>query len=36
MPTDTAIIVTAIVVAFAIYAGVLAWADYYTRHQAKS
>jgi hypothetical protein len=32
MPTETAIIVAAIVLAFAVYAGVLAWADFYT-HQ---
>jgi hypothetical protein len=31
MPTETAIIVAAIVAVFAIYAGVLMWADFYTR-----
>ncbi len=30
MPADVAIFVAAIVVAFAVYAGVLAWADYYS------
>ena len=36
MPTDTAIIITAIVVAFAIYAGVLAWADFYSGQRSKT
>ncbi len=36
MPTETAIIVTAIVAVFAIYAAALAWADYYTHHQPKT
>lgn len=33
MPTETAIIVAAIVTAFAIYAVALAWADFYTSHR---
>jgi hypothetical protein len=36
MPTETAIIVAAIVAAFAIYAATLAWADYYSHYQPKS
>lgn len=32
MPTETAIIVAAIVIASAIYATALAWADFYTSH----
>lgn len=31
MPTDVAITVAAIVLGFTIFAGSLAWADYYTR-----
>lgn len=31
MPTDVAIVVVAIVVAFGVFAAALAWADYYTR-----
>lgn len=31
MPTDVAIVITAIVVAFAVFAAALAWGDYYTR-----
>jgi hypothetical protein len=36
MPTETAIIVAAIVLAFAVYAGVLAWADFYTHQHPKA
>jgi hypothetical protein len=32
MPTETAIIVAAIVLAFAIYAAALAWADFYSHN----
>jgi hypothetical protein len=32
MPTETAIVVAAIVAAFAIYAATLIWADLYTRN----
>jgi multisubunit Na+/H+ antiporter MnhC subunit len=31
MPTDTAIVVAALVIAFAVFAVALAWADLYTR-----
>lgn len=31
MPTDVAIAVTAIVVAFGVFAAALAWADHYSR-----
>jgi hypothetical protein len=31
MPTETAIIVTGIVLVFSLFAVALAWADYYTR-----
>lgn len=31
MPTDVAIIVTGVALAFLIFAATLAWADYYTR-----
>jgi len=31
MPTDVAIVVAAIVVAFGVFAVALAWADYHTR-----
>lgn len=31
MPADIAIIVAAIVLAFLVFAGALAWGDYYTR-----
>lgn len=31
MPTDVAIIVTGVVLAFLIFAATLAWADHYTR-----
>jgi hypothetical protein len=31
MPTDVAIIVTGVAVAFLAFAGTLAWADYYAR-----
>ena len=31
MPTETAIIVAAIVFFFAAFAGILAWGDFYTR-----
>jgi hypothetical protein len=31
MPTDVAIVVAGIVVIFAVFAGALAWASYYTR-----
>ena len=30
MPTDTAIVIAGIVVAFAVFAIALAWADFYT------
>jgi hypothetical protein len=34
MPTETAIVIAAIVAAFLLYAAVLMWGDYYTRrHQ---
>lgn len=36
MPTETAIIVGGIVAAFAVYALVLAWADFYTHHGPKT
>jgi multisubunit Na+/H+ antiporter MnhC subunit len=32
MPTETAIIITGIVLMFALFAVALAWADYYTRN----
>jgi hypothetical protein len=32
MPTETAIVVAVIVLVFAAFATVLAWADYYTRN----
>ena len=32
MPTETAIIIACIVLAFAVFAVSLAWADYYTRN----
>lgn len=32
MPTETAIIITGIVLMFAVFAVTLAWADYYTRN----
>ena len=32
MPTETAIAIAGIVLAFAVFAGVLAWADFYTRN----
>lgn len=32
MPTEVALVVTAITVVFATFAIVLAWADYQTRH----
>ena len=32
MPTETAIVVAAIVAMFAIYAAALIWADFYTRN----
>ncbi|MDP2408896.1 MAG: hypothetical protein Q8M26_01285 [Pseudolabrys sp.] len=32
MPTETAIVVAAIVLVFAIFAGTLAWADHQTRN----
>jgi len=32
MPTETAIVITGIVLLFSIFVIVLAWADYYTRH----
>lgn len=35
MPTDVAIIVAGIVLAFAIFAGTLAWGDCYTRRIRK-
>lgn len=31
MPADVAMVVTGIVLAFALFAGVLAWADFYTK-----
>jgi hypothetical protein len=36
MPTETAIIIAAIVAAFVIYAAALAWADFYTHHRPKT
>jgi hypothetical protein len=33
MPTDVAIIVAAILLAFAIFAGTLVWADHYTKRR---
>ena len=36
MPTETAIVIAAIVAAFAVYAAVLAWADFYTHHQPRA
>lgn len=33
MPSETAIIVAAIVTAFALYATALPWADFYTSHR---
>jgi hypothetical protein len=32
MPTETAIVIAAIVAVFAIYAAALMWADFYTRN----
>jgi len=32
MPTETAIVVAGIVLAFAVFSAALAWADYYTRN----
>jgi hypothetical protein len=32
MPTETAIVIAGIVVVFAVFAGALAWADFYTRN----
>ena len=32
MPTETAITIACIVLAFAVFAAALAWADYYTRN----
>lgn len=35
MPQDVAIIVSGIVLMFAVFAAVLAWGDYYTRNVPK-
>jgi len=32
MPTETIIVIIGIVLAFALFAGTLAWGDYYTGH----
>ena len=36
MPTETVIIIAAIVAAFVIYAAALAWADYYSHQRPGS
>jgi len=36
MPTETAIVIAAIVAAFAVYAAALAWADFYTHHHPRT
>jgi hypothetical protein len=35
MPTETAVIIAAIIAAFVIYAATLAWADFYSHHGPK-
>ena len=32
MPTETIIVLVGVVLAFAVFAGTLAWADFYTRN----
>jgi hypothetical protein len=36
MPTETAVIIAAIIAAFVIYAATLAWADFYSHHGPKT
>jgi hypothetical protein len=36
MPTETVVIIAAIIAAFVIYAATLAWADFYSHHGPKT
>jgi hypothetical protein len=36
MPTETIIVIVGIVLAFALFAGTLAWGDYYTGHTPRT